>query len=43
VRAQQGKLDKQQTALDELEVKYPGITQIDWEPDGSISLDENQP
>lgn len=41
VRGQQQQLARQQVALKELEAKYPGITQVDREPDGSIRLDEN--
>ncbi|HEC18513.1 MAG TPA: response regulator [Gammaproteobacteria bacterium] len=42
VREQRQQLDRQQTALEELEAKYPGITKVDWEPDGSFYLDENK-
>ena len=42
VRAQRQQLDRQQTALEELEARYPGITKVDWEPDGSFYLDENK-
>jgi len=42
VRAQRQQLDRQQAALEELEAKYPGITKVDREPDGSIRLDESK-
>ncbi|GMR19469.1 MAG: hypothetical protein BMS9Abin36_0064 [Gammaproteobacteria bacterium] len=42
VREQRQQLNRQQAALEELEAKYPGITQVDRAPDGSIRLDEGQ-
>jgi len=42
VREQRRQLDRQQAALEELEAKYPGITQVDRAPDGSIRLDGSQ-
>lgn len=40
VRQQQAQLDYQKTELERLEQESPGITQVNWAPDGSIILDE---
>lgn len=41
VRVQQGKLSRQEMELARLEMESPGITQVNWGPDGSVILDEN--
>lgn len=40
VRLQQGQLTKQEMALKRLEEESPGITKVNWGPDGSVILDE---
>ncbi|TCV89649.1 response regulator [Sulfurirhabdus autotrophica] len=40
VRVQQGQLSKQEMALKQLEAESPGITKVNWGPDGSVMLDE---
>lgn len=40
VRAQQGLLSKQEFELRRLEEENPGITKVNWGPDGTILLDE---
>jgi hypothetical protein len=40
VREQRQQLDRQQAALEELKAKHSGITHVDWEPDGSIRLED---
>lgn len=39
VRAQQGRLTKQELELRRLEEQSPGITKVNWGPDGSVLLD----
>jgi two-component system, probable response regulator PhcQ len=39
VRVQKGKLSRSALAMKQLEQKYPGITQVQRQPDGSIDLD----
>ncbi len=39
VRVQQGKLSRNEMAMKQMEEKYPGITQIKRQADGSIDLD----
>lgn len=39
VRKQKVQLDYQKTELDRLEAECPGITQVNWDTDGSIILD----
>lgn len=39
VRVQRGKLTRQEMALRRLEEETPGITRVNWGPDGSILLD----
>lgn len=41
VRVQQGRLSKQEMALKRLEEENPGITKVNWGPDGSVMLDED--
>lgn len=41
VRSQQQQLDEKDAILRALEAEEPGITQVDWAPDGSIVLNEN--
>jgi len=41
VRLQQGRLSKQEMELRRLEQESPGITRVNWGPDGSVILDEN--
>lgn len=38
-RVQQGKLTRQEMELRRLEEKHPGITKVNWGPDGSVLLD----
>lgn len=40
VRKQQARLDEQASILRALEEAEPGITKVNWAPDGSILLDE---
>ncbi len=40
VRVQQGQLSKQEIALKQLEAESPGITKVNWGPDGSVILNE---
>lgn len=40
VRVQQGQLSKQEMALKRLEEENPGITKVNWGPDGSVMIDE---
>ena len=40
VRLQQGRLSKQEMELRRLEQESPGITHVNWGPDGSVLLDE---
>lgn len=40
VRQQQGLLDQHEAALKALEAEEPGITQVNWGPDGAILIDE---
>ena len=39
VRVQQGKLSRTELAMKQLEERYPGLTQVNRQPDGSIDLD----
>jgi two-component system probable response regulator PhcQ len=39
VRLQQGMLSRQELALRRLEEESPGITKVNWGPDGSVLLD----
>lgn len=41
VRMQEGQLTKQELALKRLEQENPGITKVNWGPDGSVILDED--
>jgi len=41
VREQSEQLSKTDKILAKLEKESPGITQVNWSDDGSISLDEN--
>ncbi len=41
VRVQQGKLSRQEMELARLEMESPGITHVNWGPDGSVILDES--
>jgi two-component system, probable response regulator PhcQ len=41
VRAQQGRLDKQDAELRRLEVEHPGITRVDRDETGAIYIDED--
>lgn len=41
VRHQQALLNEQDTILKALEAEEPGITKVNWAPDGSIILDES--
>lgn len=40
LRIQTGRLSKQEHELRRLEEAYPGITRVNWGPDGSVMLDE---
>ena len=40
VRVQQGRLSKQEMALRRLEEESPGITKVNWGPDGSVIFDD---
>ena len=40
VRSQQAQIDYQTSELERLEAESPGITRINWGPDGSILIDE---
>jgi DNA-binding NtrC family response regulator len=40
VRLQQGKLSKQEMELRRLEQEAPGITRVNWGPNGEVMLDE---
>ena len=40
VRAQQGKLTRQELELRRLEQEHPGITKVNWGPNGEVLLDE---
>ncbi len=42
VRVQHGKLTRQEMALRRLEEETPGITRVNWGPDGSILLDDEE-
>ncbi|MBS4051149.1 MAG: response regulator [Methylomonas sp.] len=42
VRQQQAKLNEQDAMLKALEAEEPGITKVNWAPDGSIILDESE-
>ncbi len=42
VRQQSNIMKKQLTELQRLEKESPGITQVDWNDDGSITLDEDE-
>lgn len=41
VRVQQGQLSRQELALKRLEEQNPGITKVNWGPDGSVIIDED--
>ncbi len=41
VRVQQGRLSKQEMELRRLEQESPGITRVNWGPDGSVLLDQD--
>lgn len=41
VRQQQARLNEQDAILKALEAEEPGITKVNWAPDGSIILDES--
>ena len=41
VRLQQGRITKQEMELRRLEQESPGITRVNWGPDGSVILEEN--
>lgn len=41
VRRQQAQLNHQESILKALEAEEPGITKVNWAPDGSIILDES--
>lgn len=41
VRVQEGKLSRQEMALRRLEEESPGITKVNWGPDGSVLLEED--
>ncbi|MBI5753312.1 MAG: response regulator [Hydrogenophilales bacterium] len=41
VRAQQGKLTRQEFELRRLETEHPGITKVNWGPNGEVMLDED--
>ncbi|ARU32944.1 response regulator [Sulfuriferula sp. AH1] len=41
VRLQQGQLSRQEIALKRLEEENPGITKVNWGPDGSVIIDES--
>lgn len=40
VRLQQGQLSRQELALRRLEEENPGITKVNWGPDGSVIIDD---
>lgn len=40
VRVQQGRLSRQELALRHLEEESPGITKVNWGPDGSVIIDD---
>lgn len=42
VRNQKAQLDQQEAMLQALEAEEPGITQVNWAPDGSIVVDESE-
>ncbi len=42
VRRQEVQINHQKSELDRLEAECPGITQVDWDSDGSIVIDENE-
>lgn len=42
VRVQRGQLSRQEMALRRLEEETPGITRVNWGPDGSILLDSEE-
>jgi DNA-binding NtrC family response regulator len=41
VRVQQGKLSKQELALRRLEEESPGISKVNWGPNGEVLIDED--
>lgn len=41
VRVQQGKLSKQENTLRRLEEESPGITKVNWGPNGEVMFDED--
>lgn len=43
VRMQQGRLSRQELELKRLEDENPGITQVNWGPDGSVIIDDTDP
>jgi len=40
LRAQAGELSPQELEAKKLEEQEPGITQVNWGPDGSVRLDD---
>ncbi len=42
VRLQQGRLSRQELALRRLEEESPGITKVNWGPDGSVIIDDEE-
>ncbi|MCQ8105718.1 response regulator [Methylomonas sp. SURF-2] len=42
VRQQQARLNEQEAIIKALEAEEPGITKVNWAPDGSIILDESE-
>lgn len=43
VRAQRGIITRQEMELRRLEAESPGITQVNWGPNGEVLLDEEEP
>ena len=41
VRAQAGKLTRQELELRRLEIEHPGITKVNWGPNGEVLLEED--
>ena len=43
VRRQREELDQQKSALEHLAAQHPELTRVNWGPDGSILLDDDEP
>jgi len=42
VRTQRGIISRQEMALRQLEAESPGITKVNWGPNGEIMIDEDE-